>query len=357
VSGLESYGWNGDVEARFAPFAVGGLVAGRVVVEHKSRYVVATGEGERAARCAGKLRYESGDRVELPAVGDWVALRCPHQGGEALIHAVVPRTGAFTRRAAGRHGGTQVLAANVDVVFIVASLTRELNARRLERYLTLAWESGASPLVVLNKADLCDDVPGAVGTVESVTAGVPVHVASARTGSGVEELRHHLSSHRTGALLGSSGVGKSTLVNRLCGEERQAVREVRAGDLKGRHTTTRRELIILPGGGILIDTPGMRELQLSEAEGGLAAAFSDITELAEECAFGDCRHGPEPGCAVSLAVLEGRLDAERLEGWRKLMREIERHERDYDKRKAAQERQKLRAIHRAHRDHTRRKRG
>jgi ribosome biogenesis GTPase len=357
VTGLESYGWNGEVEARFAPCAAGALTPGRVIVEHKSRYVVATGEGERAARCSGKLRYQSGDRVELPAVGDWVALKGPSGEGEALIHAVVPRTGAFTRRAAGRHGGTQVLAANVDVVFIVASLARELNARRLERYLTLAWESGASPVVVLNKADLCDDLPRAVGSVESVTAGVSVHVASARTGAGVGELGHHLSGHRTGALLGPSGVGKSTLVNRLCGEERQVVGEVRVGDLKGRHTTARRELIILPGSGILIDTPGMRELQLSEAEGGLAAAFSDITELAEECGFRDCRHGPEPGCAVTLAVEEGRLDAERLESWRKLMREIERHEREYDQRKAALERQKLRAIHRAHRDHTRRKRG
>jgi ribosome biogenesis GTPase len=229
----------------------------------------------------------------------------------------------FTRKVAGRAHDEQIVAANVDVVFLVTSLNAELNPRRLERYLTLTWESGARPVVVLNKADRCAEPARQVREVEAVALGVAVLITSAKTGQGVDGLRELLRGHRTGALLGSSGVGKSTLINALLGFERQATAEIREADARGRHTTTWRELIPLAGGGLLIDTPGMRELQLSDAGHGLLSAFDDIEALAEGCGFRDCRHGPEPDCAVRQAVAEGRLAAERLSGYHKLLRELE----------------------------------
>lgn len=242
--------------------------------------------------------------------------------GAGTIEAVLPRSSVFTRLAAGSDRDIQIVAANVDIVFVVTSLNAELNLRRLERYLTLAWESGAAPVVILSKADRADGTAALLPEVESVAAGVPVHVTSAKTGEGVEALRAHLQPHRTGALLGSSGVGKSTLINFLLGYERQSTGKIREGDDKGRHTTTRRELVLLPGGGILIDTPGMRELQIADAGHGLLSAFDDIVALAAQCAFGDCTHGPEPDCAVKAAVLSGQLEAERLAAYHKLVSEL-----------------------------------
>ncbi|MDP3774020.1 MAG: ribosome small subunit-dependent GTPase A [Gemmatimonadales bacterium] len=319
---LERLGWSERFAAHFAPHATAGRTPARVAVEHRSVYELLTEQGEAEASVGGRMRHAAGSRSDLPAVGDWVAFSPSSGDGPGIIDAVLPRSSLFTRKAAGREHGDQTIAANVDVVFIVTSLNAELNLRRLERYLALAWESGAAPVVVLSKADRMVDTAPIVREVEAVAVGAQVHVTSAKTGLGVDALRAHLLPHRTGALLGSSGVGKSTLINALVGFERQATGEIREGDDKGRHTTARRELVLLPGGGILIDTPGMRELQLSGAGPGLLSAFDDVESLGEHCAFRDCAHGPEPGCAVKAALAEGRIAADRLESYHKLVREL-----------------------------------
>jgi ribosome biogenesis GTPase len=321
TASLEELGWNEHFRSAFTPHAHGGLIPARIAVEHRASYEVLSERGEASASLSGRLRHEAKGKLDLPAVGDWVAVSLPGEGA-GTIEAVLPRSSVFTRKAAGREHTDQIVAANVDVVFVVTSLNAEMNARRLERYLTLAWESGAAPVVVLSKADLTMDATALIGEAEGAAAGVPVIVTSAKSGLGVDLLLAHLRAHRTGALLGSSGVGKSTLINWILGFERQSTGDVREGDDKGRHTTTRRELVLLPGGGILIDTPGMRELQIADAGHGLLSAFDDIEALAASCAFGDCTHGPEPGCAVKAAVAAGTLDAGRLASFHKLVREL-----------------------------------
>jgi ribosome biogenesis GTPase len=254
------------------------------------------------------------ESVEV-AVGDWVGL------GDGLIREVLPRRSAIVRKAAGMTSESQTLAANVDVAFIVSSLGPDLEPRRIERYLVTIWESGATPEIVLTKADRFEDPWEMVASVEAVAIGVPVHVVSAVNGFGVDALRARLSDGVTAVLIGSSGVGKSTLVNRWVGREQMVVKETRADDDEGRHTTTHRELILLPGGGIVIDTPGIRELQLWEG-GGVEEAFADIEELALACRFSDCSHNTEPGCAVKAALASGELSAERHASWLKLQREL-----------------------------------
>ena len=355
---LVELGWTEPLQRHFELYQREGLVPARVAVEHRTRYELYSERGAVEAELAGKLRHKAARR-ERPGVGDWVALLPPPEGAVGLIQAVAPRTSAFTRKVPGREHAEQVVAANVDVVFIVTSLNAELNPRRLERYLTLGWESGARPVIVLNKADRCEEPEPLVRSVEAVAAGVPLLQTSAKTGQGIEALRSFLLEHRTGALLGSSGVGKSTIINALLGFERQATAEIREDDARGRHTTTRRELVLLPGGGLLIDTPGMRELQLNEAGHGLLSAFEDIEALAEGCAFGDCRHGPEPDCAVRAAVAEGRLAAERLESYHKLVRELE-HRASWESKRLAvwqKQKQRVKAATKALEQHVRRKRG
>jgi ribosome biogenesis GTPase len=263
------------------------------------------------------------ERGDLPAVGDWVAVADPDGAERALVQAVLPRRTKFSRMAANDHGGTveQVVAANVDVVFLTAGLDGDFNARRLERYLTLGWESGASPVVVLTKSDLCDDLGGTVLEAESVAVGVPVHAVSNLTGDGIDALAVYLTEGRTVAALGSSGVGKSSLVNQLVGEELMATGDLRA-DGRGRHTTTHRQLVLLPGGALYLDTPGMRELRLWESEEGLASTFDDVTEAAARCRFADCSHEREPDCGVRTALADGSLDRERYDSWRKLQNEL-----------------------------------
>lgn len=319
---LAELGWTEALARHFEPLAREGLVAARVAVEHRTKYGLYTERGEAEAALTGTARHEAEARRDRPAVGDWVAMAAPPPGGAGAIHAVLPRASAFTRKVAGRQHESQVVAANIDVAFLVTSLNAELSPRRLERYLTLAWKSGARPVVVLTKADLAEDPAALVREVEAVAVGVAVLLTSAKTGLGIEELRGLLSDHRTGTVLGSSGVGKSTLMNALIGWERQDTGKIREADDRGRHTTTRRELVRMPGGGLLIDTPGMRELQLDEAGDGLLSAFDDIAELAKGCVFRDCCHGPEPDCAVREAVVAGTLSAERLEGFHKLVREL-----------------------------------
>jgi ribosome biogenesis GTPase / thiamine phosphate phosphatase len=265
-----------------------------------------------------------------------------------LIHAVLPRRTKFSRKAAGAETEEQVVAANIDVVFVVSALAGDLNARRLERYLALGWESGAEPAVVLTKADLCDDVAAALAEVEAIAIGVAVHAVSNVTGNGLDELSTYFAPGRTIAVLGSSGVGKSTLINRLAGRDLQAVAEVRA-DGRGRHTTTRRELVPLPGGGLVLDTPGMRELALWDASGGVEGVFEDVGVLAARCRFPDCAHETEPGCAVRAALEDGSLDAERLAGYRKLEGELRHLELKIDKRARSEERKKWRRFARSRR--------
>jgi ribosome biogenesis GTPase len=322
---LESLGWDASYADAFEPFEQDGLAPARVAVEHRSEYVVYAQQGELRAELAGRLRHND----EHPAVGDWVAVASRGDEGRARIEALLPRRTAFVRKVAWTETKPQVVAANVDVVFVVCGLDLNFNVRRIERFLTLAWESGAQPVVLLTKADLCDDVESRVWEVESVAYGVPVHPVSAPHGDGVETVRSYVPVGRTAALLGSSGVGKSTLVNALVGEELLATKEIRE-DGRGRHTTTHRQLVPLPEGGLVLDTPGMRELQLWDADSGLEAAFGDVESLAAQCRFGDCSHRREPGCAVRAALANHTLDLERFESWRKLQRELERLARKQD---------------------------
>ena len=348
-SSLRRLGWSDQHELEFSASAEQGLEPARVVAQHRGAYVVHDGDGDAWAEIAGRLRHDAASPADFPAIGDWVAIRRRPDGAGAIVHAVLPRRTAFSRKTAWTETVEQVLAANVDVAFLVSTLTDELSPRRLERYLTTAWESGAEPVIVLNKADLCADPLPFVAEVEAVAIAVPVVVTSAETGAGVEELRAWLPPGRTGALLGSSGVGKSSLVNQLVGEERQLTREIRSDGVRGRHTTTHRELIPLPDGGLLLDTPGMRELQLWEADDGFDATFQDVAALAADCRFTDCAHETEPGCAVQEAIAGGTLASERLQSYRKLQSELAHLERRLDKRLRAEERKKWRTFARSRR--------
>ncbi len=320
---LAALGWD-DVFERFAPFAAQGLRPARVAVEYQHIYRLYAEEGELLATVAGRLRHEATSRADYPAVGDWVAYRHTPDAERARIHGLVPRKSRFTRKIAGSVVAEQVVAANVDTVFLVAGLDGDFNPRRLERYLVLARESGADPAIVLTKADLADDVARSVHAAARVAPGVPVHVVSAPRDEGFDALAAYLQPGKTVALLGSSGVGKSTIVNRLLGEERQKTREVRERDRKGRHTTTHRELILLENGGLLMDTPGMRELQLWDVDEGVEETFADIEELALGCRFPNCGHTQEPGCAVKAAIERGELAPERLASYLKLQDELKR---------------------------------
>jgi len=315
---LEELGWDADWASSFEQLQEDNSTAGRVAAQHRGAYVVWAANAELRARAAGRLFYAHEVGAPIPAVGDWVGVQ--RNGDAATITSILPRRSAFLRKRAGFGSEEQVLAANVDTAFLLAGLDDDFSLRRLERYITTAWDSGAAPVVVLTKADLCADVGEAVLSVETVAIGVPVVPLSNVTGEGLDGLVPHLAPGRTVVLLGSSGVGKSTLLNRLVGTELMRTAEI-AADGTGRHTTTHRELVRLPDGALVIDTPGLRELQFWE--GDVSAAFDDIETLAAECRFRDCAHAREPGCAVLAAVDNGRLELGRLRSWRKFQRELE----------------------------------
>jgi ribosome biogenesis GTPase len=358
---LAELGWDPGWEAAFAPFHAAGWRPARVVAAHRDAWVVADRAGDRDAVVAGRLRHEAVGPADLPTVGDWVATSPraatdtddrSDAAGPAVIQAAVPRRAAFGRSTAdsGRRTGArpqdeQILAANVDVALLVAGLDGDFNLRRLERYLAVAYAGGAQPVIVLNKADVATDLVGLRVAAEAVAPGVEVRTISALTGDGVTALEtDHLSRGRTAVVLGSSGVGKSTLVNALLGSARQRTGAVREDDARGRHTTTRRELIRLPGGALLIDTPGIRSLGVAGAAEGLDPTFAEIAEIAAACRFRDCRHDGEPGCAVHAAIADGRLDPDRLASHRKLEREAAHVARSADPLLREAERRRWKAI-------------
>ena len=316
---LDALGWSPRWQTEFEAHAADGLLPGRVVGEHRSHFRVGTETTELTAGTTGRLRNTALLRSDLPGVGDFVALRLAQGDGPATIEAILPRTSALVRKASGEPR-PQLLAANVDVVFIMTALDGDFNVPRIERYLELVRESGATPVIVVNKADLENDVIGATGQIEAIAQDVPIHAISARGPDGARELEQYFGGNRTVVLIGSSGVGKSTLTNQLLGRAAQATQEVRAHDSRGRHTTTHRQLFIRPQDGAIVDTPGLRGLEVWNTSEASKDDFDDILALAAKCRFRDCRHDSEPACAVRAAVDRGDLDAGRFASYVKLGR-------------------------------------
>jgi ribosome biogenesis GTPase / thiamine phosphate phosphatase len=344
------WGWNSYFQAMWSEGDRENAMPARVVSQQRKFWRVAGAFGICMAETSGKLRLAAEEGAAWPAVGDWVSVELQGAGSVAVIRAVLTRRNRFIRKSPGKMMVEQVIAANVDTALVISSLDGDFNPRRVERYLTQCWESGVKPVLILNKADACENTCEKAAEMERVALGTPVFVVSAKTGQGIEEFKPLLIPGKTIVMLGSSGVGKSTLTNRLLGESLQKVNDVRANDSRGRHTTTTRELFALSGGALLIDTPGLRELQLWDAEEGLAQAFADINLLAGQCRFNDCRHETEPGCAVQAAVQAGTLDLARLENHRKLLREQEFLRRKMEPEVRSQEKQRIKRLTREARE-------
>lgn len=343
---LADLGWNSFFASYFAEIKQAGLLPARVVEEFKGFYRVRSAQAEYLAETAGKLQHLAISREDLPAVGDWVAIMARPEEGRARIEHTLPRRTKLSRKVAGREMSEQIVATNLDTVFVVSALNREFNLRRIERYLTIVRDSGARPVILLNKADLCPDTAARVADVDSIALGTPVHLVSALEKTGLAAVREYVVRGTTAAFVGSSGVGKSTIINGLA-DTALPVQAVREHDDRGQHTTTSRQMIFLSGGGMLIDTPGMRELQLWNHEEGAAQAFEDIATLSQGCKFRDCGHRGEPGCAVDAAVQQGALSLERLENYRQLLAELRFQERKMNPEVARQVEEEWKKIHKA----------
>lgn len=344
VADLTTFGWDDFFEANFKTYAGSGYTCGRVALEHKNFFRVYTQHGEVLAEISGKLRHEAVNRRDLPAVGDWVVIRSPPEGGRVMIHAVLPRRTSFVRKIAGSRSDEQIVGANIDTVFLLTSLNQDFSLRRIERYLLIAWESGANPIIILSKSDLCDGVADRINEVQTVARDVPVHAISVVKGDGLQAIARYFKRGQTVALLGSSGVGKSTLINQLTGDDHLKVQTVREHDDRGKHTTTHRELSLLPAGGLVLDTPGMRELQLWEGDKSLQLVFDDIEALAGRCFFSDCRHQDERGCAVREALVAGTIDPGRYQSYEKLQKELKYVARRKDKLSEIREKKKWKQL-------------
>jgi ribosome biogenesis GTPase len=353
---IKQYGWSDLLARAFEPHARAGHMPGRVVVQQRTGYLVATDEGELRAKPSGRLLHEAREAGH-PVVGDWVALSLNRAERTATLHAILPRRTAFVRRAADSVQALQVIAANIDVAFVVTSLNADLNPRRIERYLAAAWQSGARPVVVLTKSDLSDDPQAQAAEIAALAADCPVVVVSARQGLGLGALLAHVAPGETCVLIGSSGVGKSTLVNAFLGEERMATQAIRESDGQGRHTTSHRQMVLLPGGGLILDTPGIREVGLIDADEGLSVVFDDIEQLIQACRFNNCGHANEPGCAVRGALESGALDPGRWAHFQKLGLELAAVEEKADRVAKDAERRRLAGLQKAYRTTKRNDRG
>jgi ribosome biogenesis GTPase len=323
ISTLRALGYSPRWQGLFEPHVARGLTPARVIRGDRGSLLIATSDGVVRATPSSRLVRSATAATDLPAVGDWVAVRASEDLDAPLIEAVLKRASAITRGDPGKTSEVQVLAANIDTVLILHPISEPPNLRRIERELSVAWDSGAIPVVVLTKADLSADPDAARAAVESVALGADVLVTNALAGDGIQPILEYISDHRTAVLVGPSGAGKSTLINSLLGEQRQATREVRVSDGRGMHTTVTRELIQMPGGGVLIDTPGLRAFGLTGSEEGIASVFPEIEEASLSCRFRDCTHNDEPGCAVRAAVESGTLPPDRLASYHKLMREAQ----------------------------------
>ncbi|MCC6397502.1 MAG: ribosome small subunit-dependent GTPase A [Bacteroidetes bacterium] len=341
---LRRLGWDAFFQEHLPGHIEAGLAPARVIIRQKNRYTLSDGTQEWSAEISGRIHFTARTAGDYPAVGDWVVIRARPEEGAATIHAILPRKSSFVRKVPGVREEEQVVAANIDTVFLVNGFDAGVNIRRIERYLVAVAENGARPVIVLNKADLDPEADEVVEEVRAAIPAVPLVVTSAKKGSGLEQLLAYVGLGQTAALLGPSGVGKSTIVNALLGEQRFATDEVRLTDRKGRHVTSHRELVVLPSGGLLIDTPGMRELQLWDVDEGVQETFDDIEELAAACKFRDCKHAGEPGCAVRAAVEDGTLDEDRLASFAKLQREIAFQRRRTDKAEQLREKQRWKKL-------------
>ncbi len=358
---LNKLGYNSFFEAYFNEYASEGQIPGRIAIQNLSNFTVYTELGELLGEVSGKFRFEvengTAEVNGFPAVGDWVLLRAFPEENKAIIDKILPRKNKFSRKEAGAKTVEQIVAANIDIVFIVNALNHDFNLRRLERYLTTVMDNEIRPVIILSKADLADDLDAKIEEVRDVVGVIPIHAISVKENFGLEELEQYFVNNNTVAVLGSSGVGKSTLINTLAGEEKFFVQEVSDFSNKGKHTTTHREMIILDNGGLIIDTPGMRELQLWEGGEGVAETFDDLEELSFQCKFSDCLHKDEPGCAIRAAINKGEVDETRLKSYLKLMKEVKYLESKQNVKTAIENKKKWKQVHKSLKDFDKKNKG